>query len=58
MTFQEIYPLKGLNKKDIEQCQWYYNYITDYFNKSSQHTSNLAITNMGRLALNINPASD
>lgn len=51
----ELHPFKGLNKKDIEQCQWYYGYITDYYKKSSQLAAHNKIN---VLALNIKPTSD
>lgn len=51
----ELHPFKGLNKKDIEQCQWYYDYITDYYKKSSQLAAHNKIN---VLALNIKPTSD
>lgn len=51
----ELHPFKGLNKKDIEQCQWYYDYMTDYYKKNLQPTDR---NKVNILALNIKPISD
>lgn len=53
----ELYPFKGLNKKDTEQIQWYYQYIKKHLKK---HYPDQAITlpTSNQLAFYINPATD
>ena len=57
----ERHLFKGLNKKDSEQIQWYYQYIKNYLKK---YNSNPVITlptvqyNSNQLAFHINPTTD
>lgn len=55
----ELYPFKGLNKKDTEQIQWYYQYIKKFLAKKyPEYNVTNIYTTSNQLAFYINPASD